>query len=104
MANVTLNYLKSGLFVVLICGAAWLASLWARAWPAELTGGSARLVMFLAATVLLLTAGIGRLGWEIQTWGGGTPPESLDQWIFLVLSLLGTVLLVFEYLVGRAAK
>jgi hypothetical protein len=50
-----------------------------------------------------LVAGIGRLGWPIQTWSGDSQAERLDQGVFLFLSLLGTFLVVFEYLAGRFA-
>jgi hypothetical protein len=46
-------------------------------------------------------AGIGRLGWSIQTIGGKSPPERLDQAIFFALSLSGTFLLVYDFFVGQ---
>src|SRR5688572_20928973 len=41
---------------------------------------------------LLLAAGIGRLGWAIQTIGGTSAPEVLDRRIFTALSHVGTFL------------
>ena len=55
---------------------------------------------FLLGTGLLFVAGIGRLGWSIQSIRGTTPPEQLDQWIFRVLSLFGTFFLIYHFAVG----
>ena len=51
----------------------------------------------LAGTLCLLTAGIGKLGWSIQSWVGTTPPESLNQGIFLTLSHLGMFFVFTEW-------
>jgi hypothetical protein len=64
----------------------------------------ARTACFLVGSALLLVVGIGRLGWSIQTIDGHSPPERLDQVLFLILSLAGTFLLVFEYFAGHSTN
>ena len=39
---------------------------------------------------MLLTAGIGRLGWEVQTWDGTSPLESWNKIVFQILIHLGS--------------
>jgi hypothetical protein len=55
-----------------------------------------RLIYLIVGTGFLLVAGIGKLGWSIQTFGGNTPAERLNEWIFLFLSLFGTFLLFID--------
>jgi hypothetical protein len=47
-------------------------------------------------TAILLVAGIGKLGWSIQTVGGTTPAEKLNEYIFWVLSCVGTFLVFVD--------
>jgi len=41
-------------------------------------------------------AGIGKLGFSIQTSGANTPAEKLNEWIFLFLSFFGTFFLFID--------
>jgi hypothetical protein len=101
MRHVVLIYLKSvGLVVAVFALAGLVAQFAATKWP-KLCRGWFRVVAFLLGSGLLLAAGIGRLGWSIQTWSGDSQAERLDQFIFLFLSLLGTFLMTFEYLAGH---
>lgn len=49
------------------------------------------------ATGLLATSALGRLGWSIQTWGGSSPVESLNFWIFRILYLIGLAFTVASF-------
>ncbi len=100
MGQVIINYLLTALYVLLSFSLSWLLAYVAiRKFPkfVERTHD----VAFLLGTGLLLVAGIGRLGWSIQTLDGTTSAEALDQDIFWVLSVFGTVLLVFEFAIQR---
>ena len=55
------------------------------------------LLFSLAGRVVLLVAGLGKLGWSIQTWGGNSPIEVLNGWVFLGLSHLGMFLVFTEW-------
>jgi hypothetical protein len=48
----------------------------------------------IAGTGLLLWATLFVRGWEIQTYGGKTLTERVNQWIFRALSFIGTLILV----------
>ena len=51
----------------------------------------------LIGTIVLLTAGIGKLGWEIQSYSGANPPELLNDNLFFFLSHLGMFLIFIEW-------
>ena len=55
-----------------------------------------QVILVCLGSALLLVAGIGKLGWSIQTYGGTTPAENLNERIFLVLSHLGTFLIFVD--------
>lgn len=55
-----------------------------------------RLVYLIVGSGFLLVASIGKLGWSIQTFGGNTPAEKLNEGIFLFLSHIGTFLLFID--------
>jgi len=104
VSGVVFNYLRAGLYVVVEFVFAWgLATFFLgkySLWRSDRT----QLVLFLFGTGILLVAGIGRLGWPIQTLGGNSPAEKLDQGIFLLLSLSGTFLLLLDYFLSRTRK
>ncbi len=52
-----------------------------------------RLLFLIVGTGLLLVAGIGKLGWSIQTWDGETSAEKLNDCIFWIASYIGTFFL-----------
>ncbi len=51
----------------------------------------------LVGTIALLTAGLGKLGWEIQSYSGTNPPEILNDKLFLFLSHFGRFLIFVEW-------
>jgi hypothetical protein len=50
----------------------------------------------LAGEALLLWAALGPLGWSIQTFGGSSPAENLNDALLKVTSWIGAVLILFE--------
>ena len=55
-----------------------------------------RLVYLIVGAGFLLVASVGKSGWSIQTYGGNTPAERLNEWIFIILSHIGTFLLFID--------
>ena len=55
-------------------------------------------ILLISSSFILLYAGIGKVGWSIQTWAGDTTPENVNNAIFQVLTFLGGFLL-FTYLI-----
>ena len=45
---------------------------------------------------ILLWATLAKQGWNIQTWGGESVGEKVDQWVFRVLCVVGSFLLVLS--------
>lgn len=97
MGRVVLNYLFTAMYVLLSFTAAAVLAWIARRKLPRLSNEVVLAAANLCGTGFLLVAGIGRLGWSIQTYDGTTPPEVLDARIFWSLSVLGTVLLVYEF-------
>lgn len=48
----------------------------------------------IIAVLLLLWATLAVRGWDIQTWGGNTLTEKVNQWIYRTLYIIGTTILV----------
>jgi hypothetical protein len=85
-------------------GAAWALAFFANRKCQFLVSDFVRCSTFLVGSGLLLIAGIGRLGWYIQSFGGETSPESLDKTIIIALSLFGTFLLIYNFALGKLKK
>ena len=100
MRTIIFNYLSTALFVVSVAILAWVVGQFLRRGCPKLALARIRPFLFLCGTGALLVAGIGRLGWDIQTIDGHSPAEKLDQNIFLVLSLLGTFFIFLEHFVS----
>ncbi len=105
MLTVALNYFKVAGIVGSEMFLAWglVSQIIEPRFPC-LTTDKAKRVLFLLGTGALLVAGIGRLGWDIQTWDGNTPPEKLDGIIFWTLSLGGTFLLLLDFFITQYKK
>lgn len=105
MLVVAMNYVKVTGFVVFEIILTWvLVSKVFMPYFPRLTTDKAKCILFLAGTTMLLVAGIGRLGWDIQTWDGNTAREKLDFYVFMLLSLGGTFLLLLDFFITRYAK
>lgn len=104
MTDVATRYLWTALLVaVLLAVSMFLGRLVATKSP-RIGTRCVRPAAFLCGAGLLLVAGIGRLGWSIQTFDGESGPENLDLVIFWCLSIVGTALIVFDFAVGRYSK
>ena len=101
MTEVVARYIWTGLAVTMLLAVGMLLGRLVVLKFPRLAGQSIRSSAFLIGTGMLLVAGIGRLGWSIQSFDGNSGPENLDVTIFWCLSVLGTVLLVFDFAVGR---
>lgn len=51
-------------------------------------------ILQLCATGILLGATLSLVGWEIQTFGGKTLPEKVNQYLYRTLYIIGTGILV----------
>ena len=51
--------------------------------------------------MVLTQAAFGQLGWEIQTWDGGSVMEIVNKWWFRVLYSVGVILLFVAILSGK---
>lgn len=49
--------------------------------------------------LIFMAGALGKRGYEIQTWGGKTPSEILNEKIFLFFSVLGFFISVFSLLI-----
>jgi len=92
--QVALSYLKwfvgASLLAVLGTIGAWLLNV---SFP--LTGFQARFLQVFSC-VLEVTS-LGQCGYVIQTWGGASPAEKLNQKLFTMFSLLGFFLVIFSF-------
>jgi hypothetical protein len=102
--QVALNYLGAAAWVALLFGLAWLSAFLAHRFVPVLVGNVARALSFLLGSGLLLVATIGGLGWAIQSFGGNTPAELLNQSLFRRLSLSGAFLLIYDFWAARRSS
>ena len=51
----------------------------------------------MVSGALILWALIGVLGWPIQTYGGDTLPETINNFWFIFLNVVGSLFLFFTY-------
>jgi hypothetical protein len=69
-------------------------------------GGRAQVALQFLGAGLLLWATLGLGGWSVQTMDGETFAEKLDLWVFRVLHVVGTVILVaattWAFMIGTA--
>jgi O-antigen/teichoic acid export membrane protein len=101
MDRVIKNYLWSTLVVTMAIGAGFVAGWFITREFSPAAVGRWRQTAFMGGTGMLLVAGIGRLGWSIQTYKSQSPAEKIDRVIFWILSVGGTHLLVFDFALGK---
>jgi hypothetical protein len=94
--TVIFNYFYAFISVAVNLGVALLFVCFSKSKYPKLINKHIRAVYLIVGTSFLLVAGIGKLGWSIQTWDGNAPAESLNEWIFLILSHIGTFLLFID--------
>ena len=59
-----------------------------------------RAVLVMSGSFLLLVAGMGGLGWAIQSFDGNTPAEKVDRLIPQVLAHLGGFMIFADLIAG----
>ena len=96
MNIVFVSYLKAFVIICTTVFLGWLAAKVLISKFSFLITPALELALVVVGTILLLTAGIGKLGWHIQTWGGQTPAESINDWLFFLLTIVGAWLLFTE--------
>lgn len=85
------SYVKAITFVAGLAFIAWLLAV-NISW-----GSTTKLVKPLQIfSTILMGAALGKKGYDIQTWGGKTRAEKLNNRIFVVLSALGYFVLIFS--------
>jgi hypothetical protein len=94
--DVVLHYVLTAIYVTINIGlaffTAWLIAIKRPQW---VTDGK-KAFLLVVGTGILLVAGVGKLGWSIQTMVGTTPAEQMNEAIFLTLSHVGTFILFLE--------
>lgn len=101
MASVISKYLLTALYVAGSFAVAFIAAWFSARRVPGMATPLLRTIIFLVGTGMLLVAGIGRIGYALQTFDGTSPAERLDEWIFWTLSLVGTFLLVYDFALTR---
>jgi len=96
MKKVIRWYAKAAFSLLIIFAIAYIAARFRIRMAPVLYGGRARTVYSLIALGCFFVSGIGRIGWEIQTWNGNTPPERLDKRLYLGALCSGTFFLAFQ--------
>lgn len=92
--QVVVSYIKAILFVI---GLTIIARILAMYINVYINCSSAEFVKGLQIlSAILMGASLGKRGYEIQTWGGQTPAEKLNERMFIVLSALGYFILIFS--------
>lgn len=80
--------------LLLAVGTAWAIT------PRVAPSGWFHGVLLVSSAILLFVAGVGRLGWNVQTWSGNTPTERFNLWTFRGLSFVGLYLLLLSRALG----
>lgn len=96
ITTVIFHYFYTFIFVAVNFIFALLFVRFSRSKCPKLINKHIRLVYLIVGAGFLLVASIGKSGWSIQTWSGDTPPERLNEWIFIILSHIGTFLLFID--------
>jgi len=100
MTSVILTYLKNMSFVSIGLLVSLFAAKYLPIHYPNIISPKFRTIIFLVGTGMILVAAIDRLSWDIQTWSGSSPAEKLDSHLFWIFSVIGTLLLVFDYCIS----
>ena len=93
MSKVIFHYFITAVSVVGNIACAWVVHSLIRKRFRKLIVDRNLVALLIISAGFLLLAGIGKLGWSIQTYGGETSLEKLNNCLFLILSHIGTFLL-----------
>ena len=96
MRIVICHYIKTFIHVAVNFSLAWVLVYFLKTKYPKLLTKRKRITFLIAGTGFLLVAGIGKLGWPIQTYNGDSLAEDINSWIFLILSHIGTFLLFID--------
>ena len=83
------------LLVLAVIMAGWLVGHLLNRFVGPPSQAVARLILY-SGIGTLLWATLGKCGWNIQSWKGTTLPEQVDDFLFRVLYLIGSFLLVLS--------
>lgn len=97
MKEVILNYLKTFGFIAIVFPPAFLTASFLKAKCSFLLTPKIHSIITLIGTVLLILAGLGKLGWSIQTASEQSQPEQLENAIFWVLTCSGMFIIFIEW-------
>lgn len=104
LETVILYYLRILVLVASNFGLAWLIVYLSKSKCPKLLSERNRLICVIIGTGLLLLAGIGKLGWSIQSYDDKTTAEKLNDWIFWIVSYAGTLLIFIKLNYGLVQK
>lgn len=92
------------LFLVLIFGGIGYAT--GYAWGKHIGCVNLYTITFIqiAGALFLLWGTLFVRGWEIKTWGGVTPVEKVNRWLYRSLCCLGTAIIVFSLALSPCQK
>ncbi len=93
--DIVWRYLTVFVYVFICFGAAFIVGQFSQKWP-RMQRPMFRAILLIVGASLLLVAGVGKLGWEIQTIDGTSKPEMLNNSIFNMLSYAGTFCIFFD--------
>lgn len=96
MNIVFVSYFKAFFIIFITVILSWLTAKMLISKFSFLITPTFELAMVVCGTLLLLTAGIGKLGWQFQSWSGQTPADSLNDWLFFSLTIVGAWLIFTE--------
>jgi len=100
MIHVLLIYIKNLVLVSIVLLISFILAKYITILLPNIITPKSRVIIFLIGSGLMLVAAISRLGFEFQTFDGSSPPEILFSLLFWGFSVIGTILLVFDYCVG----
>ena len=103
ITEVVLHWFHYALYILLDFALAYRVACFLKSKYPKLFTKKFLAILLIASSAILLVAGIGRLGWSIQTIAGKTAPEIVNNVIFLCLSYIGGFLL-FTYLILMLKK
>jgi hypothetical protein len=91
-------YERAAFFAALNLLCAWIVVRIVRARKPALLSERFRGFLVIGGALFLMIAGTGGLGWTIQTWGGNSPPEKLNQTLLQVFAHVGTFMVFVDLL------
>ncbi|NQT64798.1 MAG: hypothetical protein HQ554_01300 [FCB group bacterium] len=104
MCKVIFSYSMSIIIVILNIGFSRVGAKYILRHYAVLLNRKTFLLLTLLGTGLILIAATGKLGWAIQSVGGKTTPERLNNFLFWAFSQVGVFVLFTEIWIKHLSK